>query len=249
MHLLWIFALQMCTIIKGEIILPTRDYRQLLKAEEGTEVYMNQDASNSGNSSFREETHQEKQDFFNRILRKTILGNKLDPLRIHNYTTSSTWVLITITTTFYDIAICGLSSARRSGPNFIRADENGTRVRLDLMTDELRSTVYANVTALLWECSMKIILEAKSLSVKVALAETMTGKLEVTSFEAKMKDVRMEFTEIGDHSSVYETAKSQVESSIKTLLTTDFNATIYKVIKTQVERLNTYVYQHTTAKL
>uniref|UniRef100_A0A0K8R7Y7 Putative glycine rich protein n=1 Tax=Ixodes ricinus TaxID=34613 RepID=A0A0K8R7Y7_IXORI len=222
MLLLLIFALQICSAINGDV---PRD------------------------SSLTEQSQKVPQDFFNKLLHKVIVGYNLDPLKINNYTTSSWWGLISVTTTFHNIAICGLSSVRRSGPNFIRADKNGTRMKVDLVTDKLTSTIYANVTTFILECSMKIILQAKSLRVRLELAEETPGELKVTSSEAKLDAVQIEIVKVGAHNILCKSAESMVETSITSILTTDFNTTLYQLIKHQVERLNHFVNQHTTVKL
>ncbi|XP_042146466.1 uncharacterized protein LOC121835951 [Ixodes scapularis] len=221
MHLLLIFALQICATIKGDI---PRD------------------------SSLTEQPQQVARDFFNSLLRRLVFQYKLDPLRINNYTTSSSWGPFTVTTTFYSIAICGLSSVKRSGPNFFKANKNGTTVTVNLATDELTSTIYANVSAFVLECSMKIILKAKSLSIRLAIAEKTPRELKVVSLEAALDSVQMEITRIGAYKSLCKTSESMLGTSINTLLTTDFNTTIYQLIDHQVKRLNNYVNGHSTAK-
>uniref|UniRef100_A0A6B0V6A4 Putative secreted protein n=1 Tax=Ixodes ricinus TaxID=34613 RepID=A0A6B0V6A4_IXORI len=250
MLLLLIFALQICSAINGDVPLPTRDYARLRNADEGSDSHKVEDTTDAaGDSSLTEQFQKVPQDFFDRLLHKVVLGYNLDPLKINNYTTSSNWGLISVTTTFHNIAICGLSSVRRSGPNFIRADENGTRMELHLVTNKLTSTIYANVTALILHCSMKILLQAQSLSVRLALTEETPGQLKVASSEAKLDTVQIEIIRDGAQNILCKPAESMVESSLTSLLTTEFNATLYQLIKHQVDRLNKYVNQHTTLKL
>uniref|UniRef100_A0A090X9M0 Putative secreted protein n=1 Tax=Ixodes ricinus TaxID=34613 RepID=A0A090X9M0_IXORI len=204
MFFLLIFALQMCSTIKGDIphAVPTRDYVRLLNAEEA------KNASPAGQPS------QESQ-FFDKLLNKAVLGYKLDPANLPNYTIKSTIWLLPVVTTFYNSAICGLSTVKRSGTNFIKAGENGTKVRLSLATDQLLLRVYANVSALFMKCSMKILVQVSTVSLLVQLTEKRIGQLMVKKFEVKLQKVKMEFTEIG-HSTIYSKAKSFLEEKIKT---------------------------------
>uniref|UniRef100_A0A0K8R928 Putative secreted protein n=1 Tax=Ixodes ricinus TaxID=34613 RepID=A0A0K8R928_IXORI len=175
MFFLLIFALQMCSTINGDIhhAVPTRDYVRLFNAEEGG--YIDEATSESAkNASTAGQPSQESQ-FFDKLLNKAVLGYNLDPANLPNYTIDSTIWLVPVVTTFYNSAICGLSTVKRSGLNFIKAGENGTKVRLSLATDQLLLRVYANVSALFMECSMKILVQVTTVSFLVELTELHKG--------------------------------------------------------------------------
>uniref|UniRef100_A0A0K8RGS7 Putative secreted protein n=1 Tax=Ixodes ricinus TaxID=34613 RepID=A0A0K8RGS7_IXORI len=172
--------------------------------------------------------------------KKAVLAYKLDPADLPNYTIRSTIFFVPVVTTFYNSAICGLSTVKRSGPNFIKAGANGTEVRLSLATEQLLLRVYANVSAFFMGCSMKILVQVSTVSLLVQLTEKRIGQLMVETFEVKLQEVKMEFTEIG-HSSLYSNAKSFLEEKIKTFLTEELQSTLRSYIETQVERLNEFV--------
>ncbi|KAL3210695.1 hypothetical protein MRX96_008644 [Rhipicephalus microplus] len=164
---------------------------------------------------------------------------KLDPLKLPD---KSLKVPVLGGMQLHNGSLSGLGSIRSTGPNYLRSDDRGTELHLDMGTGSVAINYTTTISVLFLSVDVYIFVDVDSTRLTLTINETSNAKLALQSFEIMSLqglDIRLKALKLTDPATnaILGTATTVLRGLIKVVAESIMREMIIEVIKKVNEQL------------